>query len=82
MRVLILGGTLFIGRRIALELLARGDDVTVVSASRTSLFAYQCGDRWFSARWIRAWRWIRGTIVHPINRQAFFHHDLFGESFS
>jgi nucleoside-diphosphate-sugar epimerase len=27
MRVLILGGTLFIGRRIALELLARGDDV-------------------------------------------------------
>jgi nucleoside-diphosphate-sugar epimerase len=26
MRVLILGGTLFIGRRIALELLARGDD--------------------------------------------------------
>jgi nucleoside-diphosphate-sugar epimerase len=30
MRVLILGGTLFIGRRIALELLARGDDVMVV----------------------------------------------------
>jgi len=29
-RVLILGGTLFIGRRIALELLARGDDVLVV----------------------------------------------------
>ena len=30
MRVLILGGTVFIGRRIALELLARGDDVMVV----------------------------------------------------
>ena len=30
MRVLILGGTLFIGRRIALELLARGDDAMVV----------------------------------------------------
>ena len=30
MRVLILGGTLFIGRRIALELLAGGDDVMVV----------------------------------------------------
>lgn len=30
MRVLILGGTRFIGRRIALELLARGDDVMVV----------------------------------------------------
>jgi nucleoside-diphosphate-sugar epimerase len=30
MRVLILGGTLFIGRRIALKLLARGDDVMVV----------------------------------------------------
>jgi len=26
-RVLILGGTRFIGRRIALELMARGDDV-------------------------------------------------------
>jgi nucleoside-diphosphate-sugar epimerase len=30
MRVLILGGTRFIGRRIALDLLARGDDVMVV----------------------------------------------------
>ena len=30
MRILILGGTLFIGRRIAQELLARGDDVMVV----------------------------------------------------
>lgn len=30
MRVLILGGTRFIGRRIALDLLARGDDVVVV----------------------------------------------------
>ena len=30
MRILILGGTLFIGRRIARELLARGDDVMVV----------------------------------------------------
>ncbi len=30
MRVLILGGTRFIGRRIALDLLARGDEVTVV----------------------------------------------------
>ena len=30
MRVLILGGTVFIGRRITLELLARGDDVMVV----------------------------------------------------
>jgi NAD(P)-dependent dehydrogenase (short-subunit alcohol dehydrogenase family) len=29
-RVLILGGTRFIGRRIALDLLARGDDVVVV----------------------------------------------------
>jgi len=30
MRVLILGGTRFIGRRIALDLLARGDDVVLV----------------------------------------------------
>ena len=30
MRVLVLGGTRFIGRRIALDLLARGDDVMVV----------------------------------------------------
>ena len=30
MRVLILGGTRFIGRRIAADLVARGDDVTVV----------------------------------------------------
>jgi nucleoside-diphosphate-sugar epimerase len=30
MRVLILGGTRFIGRRIAADLMARGDDVTVV----------------------------------------------------
>ena len=30
MRVLILGGTRFIGRRIAAELMARGDDVTLV----------------------------------------------------
>ena len=30
MRVLILGGTRFIGRRIALELMARGDDVVLV----------------------------------------------------
>ncbi len=30
MRVLILGGTRFIGRRIAVELMARGDEVTVV----------------------------------------------------
>lgn len=30
MRVVILGGTRFIGRRIALDLLARGDDVAVV----------------------------------------------------
>jgi nucleoside-diphosphate-sugar epimerase len=35
MRVLILGGTLFIGRRIALELLARGDDVMVVHRGQT-----------------------------------------------
>src|SRR5262249_30229791 len=25
---------------------------------------------------IRAWRLIRGTMMHPINRQALFHHDL------
>ncbi|MGD0242356.1 MAG: NAD-dependent epimerase/dehydratase family protein [Streptosporangiaceae bacterium] len=30
MRVLILGGTRFIGRRITAALMARGDDVTVV----------------------------------------------------
>jgi nucleoside-diphosphate-sugar epimerase len=35
MRVLILGGTVFIGRRIALELLARGDDVMVVHRGQT-----------------------------------------------
>src|SRR5439155_1090694 len=35
MRVLILGGTLFIGRRIALELLARGDDVMVAHRGQT-----------------------------------------------
>ena len=35
MRVLILGGTLFIGRRIALELLARDDDVMVVHRGQT-----------------------------------------------
>jgi nucleoside-diphosphate-sugar epimerase len=35
MRILILGGTLFIGRRIALELLARGDDVMVVHRGQT-----------------------------------------------
>jgi nucleoside-diphosphate-sugar epimerase len=35
MRVLILGGTRFIGRRIALELLARGDDVMVVHRGQT-----------------------------------------------
>ena len=35
MRVLILGGTLFIGRRIALELLVRGDDVMVVHRGQT-----------------------------------------------
>jgi nucleoside-diphosphate-sugar epimerase len=29
-RVVILGGTRFIGRRIALDLMARGDDVVVV----------------------------------------------------
>jgi len=34
-RVLILGGTLFIGRRIALGLLARGDDVMVVHRGQT-----------------------------------------------
>jgi len=35
MRVLILGGTLFIGRRIALELPARGDDVMVAHRGQT-----------------------------------------------
>jgi nucleoside-diphosphate-sugar epimerase len=35
MRVLILGGTLFIGRRIAQELLARGDDVMVAHRGQT-----------------------------------------------
>jgi nucleoside-diphosphate-sugar epimerase len=35
MRVLILGGTLFIGRRIAADLVARGDDVTVVHRGQT-----------------------------------------------
>jgi len=35
MRVLILGGTLFIGRRIARELLARGGDVMVVHRGQT-----------------------------------------------
>ena len=35
MRILILGGTLFIGRRIARELLARGDDVMVVHRGQT-----------------------------------------------
>ena len=35
MRVLILGGTLFIGRRIALELLARGDNVMVAHRGQT-----------------------------------------------
>ena len=35
MRVLILGGTLFIGRRIALGLLARDDDVMVVHRGQT-----------------------------------------------
>jgi uncharacterized protein YbjT (DUF2867 family) len=32
MRILILGGTLFIGRRIARELLARGDDRALAAA--------------------------------------------------
>ncbi len=35
MRVLILGGTRFIGRRIAADLVARGDDVTVVHRGQT-----------------------------------------------
>ena len=35
MRVLILGGTRFIGRRIALDLMARGDEVTVVHRGET-----------------------------------------------
>jgi nucleoside-diphosphate-sugar epimerase len=35
MRVLILGGTRFIGRRIAADLVARGDDVTVVHRGKT-----------------------------------------------
>jgi len=35
MRVLILGGTRFIGRRIAADLVARGDDVTVVHRGET-----------------------------------------------
>ena len=35
MRVLILGGTRFIGRRIALDLMARGDDVTVLHRGET-----------------------------------------------
>jgi nucleoside-diphosphate-sugar epimerase len=35
MRILILGGTLFIGRRIARELLARGDDVMVAHRGQT-----------------------------------------------
>ena len=35
MRVVILGGTRFIGRRIALDLLARGDDVVVVHRGET-----------------------------------------------
>jgi len=34
-RVLILGGTRFIGRRIALDLLARGDDVVVVHRGKS-----------------------------------------------
>jgi len=32
MRVLILGGTRFIGRRIAAELMARGDDHALAAA--------------------------------------------------
>lgn len=35
MRVLMIGGTKFIGRRIAEELIARGDDVTVVHRGKT-----------------------------------------------
>ncbi len=35
MRVLILGGTRFIGRRIAADLVARGDEVTVVHRGQT-----------------------------------------------
>jgi nucleoside-diphosphate-sugar epimerase len=44
MRVLILGGTLFIGRRIALELLARGDDVMVVHRAYELLLAGRSGE--------------------------------------
>jgi nucleoside-diphosphate-sugar epimerase len=35
MRVLMLGGTRFIGRRIAADLVARGDDVIVVHRGQT-----------------------------------------------
>ena len=35
MRVLILGGTRFIGRRIAADLVARGDEVTIVHRGQT-----------------------------------------------
>src|SRR5262249_23688707 len=45
-------------------------------ADRGSLFAHRGGGLRFA--WlIRASWWIRGSIVHRINRQARIHHDLF-----
>lgn len=50
MRVLILGGTRFIGRRIALELLARGDDVLVVHRGQTEPAELSGGEHVHTAR--------------------------------
>ena len=66
MRVVILGGTLFIGRRIARELLARGDDVMVVHGARRASRAFRL--RACARRTLRAGRGGRPAAGLPARR--------------
>ena len=43
-RVLVIGGTLFIGRALVRQLLARGDEVTILHRAQTSPFAGQVSE--------------------------------------
>ena len=43
-RVLVIGGTLFIGRALVRRLLVRGDEVTILHRGRTNPFAGQVGE--------------------------------------
>jgi nucleoside-diphosphate-sugar epimerase len=64
MRVAILGGTQFIGRRITEDLVARGDDVTVVHRGTTE------PPDWVDCRHLHADRKDFAAVTGQVRRSA------------